>query len=109
MGLVTVLSPSLCPGVICSNGHMWRQQRRFCLKTLRELGFGKQVLELQLQCEAVELAKVFHQEQGMRKGAYPCTPPHSCTSLQRLVYVCAWCVCVHTCGVCVFVCCIPEA
>ena len=99
MGLVTVLSPSLCPGVICSNGQTWRQQRRFCLKTLRELGLGKQVLEVQLQREAAELAKVFDQEQGMRKWAYPCAPPHSCTPLQRLVcvYVCAWCMC----GVCV--------
>ncbi|GAB1300108.1 Cytochrome P450, family 2, subfamily ab, polypeptide 1 [Apodemus speciosus] len=51
-------------GVICSNGLTWRQQRRFCLTTLRELGLGKQALELQLQHEAAELAKVFHQEQG---------------------------------------------
>lgn len=51
-------------GVICSNGLTWRQQRRFCLTTLRELGLGKQALELQLQHEAAELAEVFHQEQG---------------------------------------------
>ncbi|XP_026978162.1 cytochrome P450 2J2-like [Sagmatias obliquidens] len=51
-------------GVICSNGHTWRQQRRFCLATLRELGLGKLALELQLQGEAAELAEGFHQEQG---------------------------------------------
>ncbi|XP_058919900.1 cytochrome P450 2J2-like [Kogia breviceps] len=51
-------------GVICSNGHTWRQQRRFCLVTLQELGRGKLALELQLQGEAAELAEAFHQEQG---------------------------------------------
>uniref|UniRef100_A0A8C0CP60 Cytochrome P450 n=1 Tax=Balaenoptera musculus TaxID=9771 RepID=A0A8C0CP60_BALMU len=51
-------------GVICSNGHTWRQQKRLCLATLRELGLGKRALELQLQGEAAELAEAFHQEQG---------------------------------------------
>lgn len=85
LGRVATLSPSLGPGVICSNGHTWRQQRRFCLMTLRELGLGKQALELQLQREAAELVKVFRQEQGERKWAraslpYPCAPPCSCIS-----------------------------
>ncbi|XP_006869898.1 PREDICTED: cytochrome P450 2J2-like [Chrysochloris asiatica] len=51
-------------GIICSNGHMWRQQRRFCLATLRGLGLGKLALDLRLQEEAAELAKAFSQEQG---------------------------------------------
>uniref|UniRef100_G1TPY1 Cytochrome P450 n=1 Tax=Oryctolagus cuniculus TaxID=9986 RepID=G1TPY1_RABIT len=51
-------------GVICSNGHTWRQQRRFCLATLRGLGLGKLALEVQLQAEAAELAEAFHREQG---------------------------------------------
>ncbi|XP_057593681.1 cytochrome P450 2J5-like [Hippopotamus amphibius kiboko] len=51
-------------GIICSNGHVWRQQRRFCLATLRGLGLGKLALELQLREEAAELAGAFHQEQG---------------------------------------------
>ncbi|XP_053420620.1 cytochrome P450 2H2-like [Nycticebus coucang] len=51
-------------GVICSNGHTWRQQRRFCVVTLRELGLGKLALEVQLQEEAAELAEAFRQEQG---------------------------------------------
>ncbi|KAM5291902.1 LOW QUALITY PROTEIN: cytochrome P450 2J5-like [Ctenodactylus gundi] len=50
--------------IICSNGHTWRQQRRFCLRTLRGLGLGKLALELQLQHEAAELAGGFHREQG---------------------------------------------
>uniref|UniRef100_I3NDM7 Cytochrome P450 n=1 Tax=Ictidomys tridecemlineatus TaxID=43179 RepID=I3NDM7_ICTTR len=49
-------------GVICSNGHTWRQQRRFCLTTLRGLGLGKPALEAQLQEEAAELAEAFHRE-----------------------------------------------
>lgn len=77
MGMGQVLILPLVSGVICSNGLTWRQQRRFCLTTLRVLGLGKQALELQLQHEAAELAEVFHQEQGERKWArasmpYPC-------------------------------------
>ncbi|XP_004640851.1 cytochrome P450 2B4-like [Octodon degus] len=51
-------------GIICSNGHTWRQQRRFCLVTLRRLGLGRQALELQLQDEAAELVEAFRREQG---------------------------------------------
>uniref|UniRef100_A0A8D1C7N8 Uncharacterized protein n=1 Tax=Sus scrofa TaxID=9823 RepID=A0A8D1C7N8_PIG len=51
-------------GIICSNGHRWRQQRRFCLVTLCGLGLGKLALELQLQEEAADLAEAFQQEQG---------------------------------------------
>lgn len=67
-------SLSLDSGIICSNGLTWRQQRRFCLTTLRELGLGKQALELQLQHEAAELVKVLHQEQGERKWARASLP-----------------------------------
>ncbi|VTJ64335.1 Hypothetical predicted protein [Marmota monax] len=55
-------------GVICSNGHTWRQQRRFCLTTLRGLGLGKPALEAQLQEEAAELAEAFHRERGKDWG-----------------------------------------
>lgn len=57
---------TVCPsaGLICSNGHTWRQQRRFCLVTLRGLGRGRLALEGQLQEEVAELAEAFRQKQG---------------------------------------------
>jgi len=33
------------PGVLTSSGQTWVEQRRFCLSTLRDFGFGKQTME----------------------------------------------------------------
>ena len=79
--------------------HIWRQERCFCLATLRGLGRGLLALELRLQEEAAELVEVFHQEQGEEWPGQP-PNPHSTqhTPVGRLNRVCVVCVCVHAQG-----------
>ncbi|KAG8136312.1 putative Cytochrome P450 2J5-like protein [Naja naja] len=42
-------------GIIFSNGHTWKQQRRFGIVTMRKLGLGKNGMESQIQEEAQQL------------------------------------------------------
>ncbi|XP_069474954.1 cytochrome P450 2J4-like isoform X2 [Ambystoma mexicanum] len=51
-------------GVIFSSGHTWKQQRRFGLMTLRNLGLGKKSLERRIQNEAQHLVEFFALENG---------------------------------------------
>ncbi|KGL82604.1 Cytochrome P450 2J6, partial [Tinamus guttatus] len=46
-------------GVMFSNGHLWKQQRRFGIITMRKLGVGKRSQERQLQEEVRHLVEYF--------------------------------------------------
>ncbi|XP_060539019.1 cytochrome P450 2J2-like [Pantherophis guttatus] len=51
-------------GIILSNGHTWKQQRRFGLLTMRKLGVGKTGIENQIQDEASQLVEIFADANG---------------------------------------------
>ncbi|KAG0724549.1 Cytochrome P450 2J6 [Chionoecetes opilio] len=55
-----------CPalGIIGTSGDVWRQQRRFTLRTLRDLGFGRNTMEPIMQEELDELLQLFTRRQG---------------------------------------------
>ncbi|CAI5776011.1 cytochrome P450 2J5-like [Podarcis lilfordi] len=51
-------------GMVFSNGHIWKQHRRFGVITMRKLGLGKKGMEHQIEEEATELVKIFAQAKG---------------------------------------------
>ncbi|XP_071608580.1 cytochrome P450 2J6-like isoform X4 [Heliangelus exortis] len=51
-------------GVMFSNGHLWKQQRRFGLATMRKMGVGKRDQEYRLQEEAGHLVEYLRKTNG---------------------------------------------
>ncbi|XP_077204280.1 cytochrome P450 2J5-like [Paroedura picta] len=51
-------------GIIMSNGHIWKQQRKFGVATMRKLGLGKKGMEPQIEEEALQLVETFACENG---------------------------------------------
>ena len=54
----------LFPGLIMSSGHIWKEQRRFALTTLRNFGLGRKSLEECVQEEAAHLIQTVGEENG---------------------------------------------
>lgn len=52
-------------GLVMSSGHMWRQQRRFALATLKYFGVGKKTLENSILQECCCLCDSVQTEQGL--------------------------------------------
>ncbi|XP_030642008.1 cytochrome P450 2J6 isoform X2 [Chanos chanos] len=52
-------------GLILSSGHMWKQQRRFALFTLKHFGVGKKTLENSILQEARYLSDVLEAKKGL--------------------------------------------
>ncbi|XP_032553464.1 cytochrome P450 2J6-like isoform X1 [Chiroxiphia lanceolata] len=51
-------------GVMFSNGHLWKQQRRFGMATMRKMGVGKKTQEYRLQEEACHLVEYLQKTNG---------------------------------------------
>ncbi|KAK2835624.1 hypothetical protein Q5P01_016108 [Channa striata] len=51
-------------GILFTNGHMWKQQRRFALFTLKYLGLGKRSLEPSIVDEFIYLSKEIDNHKG---------------------------------------------
>nr|XP_008114459.2 PREDICTED: cytochrome P450 2J5 [Anolis carolinensis] len=51
-------------GIVFSNGHTWKQQRRFGVVTMRKLGLGKKGMEQQVEDEALRLIEAFAKTKG---------------------------------------------
>ncbi|XP_073679627.1 cytochrome P450 2J4-like [Garra rufa] len=62
-------------GLIFSSGHMWRQQRRFALATLKYFGVGKKTLENSILQECRFLCDSIQTERGL-----PFNPQHLVTN-----------------------------
>ncbi|XP_054840085.1 cytochrome P450 2J2-like [Eublepharis macularius] len=51
-------------GIALSNGHTWKQQRKFGIVTMRKLGLGRKGMEQQIEDEAHQLVETFARAKG---------------------------------------------
>ncbi|XP_078524214.1 cytochrome P450 2J2-like [Lissotriton helveticus] len=65
-------------GILFSNGHTWKQQRRFGMTTMRNLGLGKKSLEVQIREVSQQLLEYFSSEKG--KAMDPTQPIVNCVA-----------------------------
>ncbi|NXH37975.1 CP2J6 protein, partial [Dicaeum eximium] len=59
-------------GILFSNGHIWKQQRRFGVATMRKMGVGRKEQDYLLQEEAARLVECLQKSNG--KPLDPATP-----------------------------------
>lgn len=53
-------------GIMGTSGETWKNQRRFTMRTLKDLGLGRQTLEPIMQSELEELLEYFSSNQGIK-------------------------------------------
>nr|XP_056705962.1 cytochrome P450 2J2-like [Euleptes europaea] len=51
-------------GIVFSNGHTWKQQRKFGISAMRKLGMGKKGVQNQIEEEANQLVETFAHAKG---------------------------------------------
>ncbi|XP_077204316.1 cytochrome P450 2C3-like [Paroedura picta] len=51
-------------GIVFSNGHTWKQQRKFGIATMQKLGMGKESVQSQIEDEARQLMETFARTKG---------------------------------------------
>ncbi|XP_060098788.1 cytochrome P450 2J2-like [Heteronotia binoei] len=51
-------------GIVFSNGHTWKQQRKFGIVTMRKLGMGKKGVQSQIEEEACQLVETYAHAKG---------------------------------------------
>ncbi|XP_054839335.1 cytochrome P450 2J2-like [Eublepharis macularius] len=62
--LIQALGLFMGTGIVFTNGHTWKEQRKFGIVTMRKLGLGKKGLERQIEEEAYQLVETFAQAKG---------------------------------------------
>ncbi|KAJ1087396.1 hypothetical protein NDU88_000569 [Pleurodeles waltl] len=65
-------------GIVFSNGQTWKQQRRFGMMAMRNLGLGKKSLEVKIKEVSQQLLELFRSENG--KAMDPAQPIASCVA-----------------------------